>query len=330
MFAQTAMLLVLATNQSLTLPQPRVLPCQRFQTVELEVGKNTDSLADDPSASVTWQAGGRAWSFAAHLWAQPPAPLGSAALPERAELVSARPIGAARLTFHCRAYDPKDVGQQRHDADTFVGVRWTCTTGGCVPEVGHPFPDGLAASSRRLRLCVGEPARDAKGGKTDHASTRSCRDVAPAFADREKALALGNEILADARRTVEDACRHSGVCSLRRRQLATLLRPAHWVPTDWSGQRAGLKLSAMTEDRKGHDEGTLELECTGPRCSLTLRDRDGERLLTYTPIDARQAPAEALLWILQRPVVVLTAAPTDPGDHDPPGCSVAGPLLDVK
>lgn len=45
-----------ALGASLHLPRPRVLPCERFQTVEVEVGGDVDHLSYDEGASIEWRA----------------------------------------------------------------------------------------------------------------------------------------------------------------------------------------------------------------------------------------------------------------------------------
>ena len=39
------------------MPRPRLLPCERFQTVEVEVGEDVEHLSYDEGASIEWRAG---------------------------------------------------------------------------------------------------------------------------------------------------------------------------------------------------------------------------------------------------------------------------------
>ena len=308
---------------ALDLPRPDVLPCGRFETVEIEVGKDADSVSGDPNAVVTWRAAGRDWSFVADHWRQPPSPLPAAALPARVQLSAPTPISAARLTFFCRRYEMTERGLLDHDANPFMGVRWLCTSSGCVATAGYALPKDLATSPRRLRLCTKDPARN---WDEDWIGFRRCRDVAPTVEDREKSLALAVEILADARRTLADACQVPDTCSPRARAVMASLRPARWRPTSFSGTPTGMKLGAETEGRK------LALDCQSHRdhdayCELTLVDGEGRPLLQYVPIYSPFSTAEAILTLADHGEVWMTAAPADPHDKTRPACSVSGTLL---
>ena len=312
---------------TLILPRPRRLPCERFQTVAIEVGEDGENLSYDEAASVSWTAAGRDWSFVAKVWKQPPAPLSAEALPNRAHFTTTKPHRKAHLTFYCRRYEMTEKGSRDRDSDPFLGVEWSCTVDGCTAGAGYGLPWSLARSRRRLRLCDKTPP---EAWKENHRWTDVCRDIAPAFEDRHEALALGAELVADARRAVEDVCRPARTCDPRARaSLMNLVRAGHWQPQSWSGLPAGLRLSATDGARR------LDLDCSSHmgdgHCTLTLRDRPGEPLLTYVAIDTLDSPAEAVLWFENAPGFLrLTAASGNLGEHDPGGCDLSGPLLWVK
>jgi hypothetical protein len=313
-------------GRMLILPRPRTLPCERFQTVALEVGEDTDRLSYDEAASVSWRGAGRDWTFVASVWTQPPAPLGVAAFPNRVRFSTMAPHKVATLKFYCRRYDRTEKGELRRDSDPFLGVQWLCTADGCVATAGYPLPWSLARSRRRLRLC---DKTSSQSREEEYPGVTACRDVAPAAEDSQKALALAGELVADARRVVEDGCRAPGVCDPRARaSLMNYLRQGNWRPKEWSGLPAGLTFSAVDGDR------VLGLDCNthmgDAHCNLKLH-KGSTPLLTYMAIDTRDSPAEALLWLgNDRGGVFLTAASGDLNDHEPGACSVSGQLLSVR
>jgi hypothetical protein len=321
-----------ALGASLHLPRPRLLPCERFQTVELEVGEDVEHLSYDEGASINWRAAGREWTFVAVPWTNPKTPLRAAALPTQVLFRTTTPHGAARLTFHCKRYDRTERGELMKEADPFKGVQWSCEATGCRSEAGYALPKAAATSSSRLRLCDKDPQRN---WEEDFPSLRSCRDVAPTFGDREKALTLAAEILLDARKTLEDVCRHPGVCVANvRASIARALRPGRWRSTAWSALGDGMKLSASVDGR------ALVLDCSGTRqgdahCDLDLHDPQGRLLLTYMPIDTLVGPAEAVMF-LKRAFLgsvdssfLLRATSGQRGDDDLPVTSLSVPLLSV-
>jgi hypothetical protein len=311
---------------ALDLPLPAVLPCRRFETVEIQVGKDVDSVSGDPNAVATWRAAERDWSFVADHWRQPPKPLPAAALPTRVRLSVPTPVSAALLTFFCRRYEWTERGLLEHDADPFMGVRWLCTSSGCVATAGYALPKDLATSPRRLRLCTKDPARN---WDEDWIGFRRCRDVAPTVEDRDKSLALAAEILADARRTLADACQVPDTCTPRARALMASLRPARWRPTSFGGTPAGMNLGAETEGRK------LALDCRADPhgdayCELTLVDGDGRPILQYFPINSPFSSAVAILTLADHGQVWMTAAAGYLQDKTRAACSVSGTLLATR
>jgi hypothetical protein len=321
-----------ALSASLLLPRPRLLPCERFQTVEVEVGGDAEHLSYDEGASIEWRAAGREWTFAAAPWTNPATPLRAAALPTQVTFRTTTRHPAARFTFHCRRYDKTERGELMKDADPFMGVQWFCDSTGCRADAGYALPKAPATSRGRMRLCDKDPQRS---WEDDFPSLRPCRDVAPAFGDREKALALAAEILTDARYMLEDVCRRPGVCvSSIRASIARALRPGRWRSTAWSALGEGMKLSAAVDGR------ALDLDCSGTRqsdahCNLELRDAQGRLLLTYMPIDTIVGPAEAIMFLEHdflgpaNSAILLRAASGQRGDDDLPGTSISVPLLSV-
>jgi hypothetical protein len=311
----------LSPGAVLELATPRALPCSRFRTVELLVEAPPDSAsAGDPSA-VTWQAGGRDWRVATGIWHPPPAPLEVRDFPRRAQLVAERELTSVSLTFFCQRYESTDRDMLRHDAEPFLGVRWSCTPAGCVTEVGFPVAAAVARSPRRLRLC----AKPVAGARDASDCGAHYRDIRPAFEDPARALALADDIRADALRTLADACNAARGCGGRAADVRRSLRPGRREVTAFDPRPTEFTLEAG-------GAGELTLHCTASvdglnvSCDLQLHGPDGRLLLKYLPINERLMP-ESYLNAQQAGEAWLSAPLPEDGEPAQAGCHVRGPLL---
>jgi hypothetical protein len=306
------------------LPLPRTLPCAQFQTVELELHPAPGQTGSMENAAIEWRAGGREWHFVADLWHQPPQPLDGRALPRQVRLLAPGVIDELTLTLYCRRYERTLAGDLNHDSDPFTGLRWSCKADGCNLTAGFPLGRRVARSPRRLRLCADPATADA--GDESGCGTRR-RNVSPAFEDERRALALAGEILADARRTLADACAAAHGCSPHASALAGQMRPAAWRSTSFAGLPVGMTLKADAGGR------ALVLGCSADatgdvRCELKVMGGDRRLLFSYWPIGDRLMP-EADLSIDDQSLIWMRAE--QPDDHDVgSGCTVSGSLLRTR
>ncbi len=311
----------LSPGAALEMALPRRLPCRRFRTVELLVEAPPDSAYASDPAAVTWQAGGRSFRVDTGIWHPPPAPLEARDFPRRARLVAEGELTSAELTFFCQRYDVTLPDELNHDAEPFLGVRWSCTPTGCVTEVGYPLAAAVGRSPRRLRLC----AKAVPGTLSDSECDAHHRDIGPAFGDRARALALAEEIRADAERTLADACQGAGGCGPPAADVRRALRPQRRQVTAFRQQPLDLTLEARGSD-------TLTLHCSAREdggnvlCNLQLHGPDGRLLLDYLPINDRLMP-EAYLDAQEAGWAWISAPFPEPGEDAGPGCHVGGGLL---
>jgi hypothetical protein len=312
---------VLSPGAVLELAPPRALPCRRFRTVELNVEAPPDSAYASDPAAVTWRAGGRDWRVGTGIWHPPPAPLEARAFPRRAQLVAEGELTSVYLTFFCQRYETTEHDMLLHDAEPFLGVRWSCTPAGCVTEVGYPLPAAVGRSSRRLRLC----AEAAPGTYDVSECDAHHRDISPAFGNQKRALALADEIRADALRTLADACQGAHGCGPPAADVRRALRPERREVTEFRQQPNDLTLEASGTDR-------LTLHCSAHQdggnviCNLQLHGPDGRLLVDYLPINDRLMP-EAYLEAPGAGLVLISAPFPEEGEDSSPGCHVAGGLL---
>jgi hypothetical protein len=186
------------------------------------------------------------------------------------------------------------------------------------------LPQQLVRSPRRLRLC----STPRKGETGTSYCDRRHRDVRPAFLNARAATDLAREILDDARRTTDDACRVAGGCKSWVHASLAAVPPAGWRVTSW-------RVWPRNQPSRG-DEGmeliitvgahTLRLECmarpTGDvqGCWLEARDRKGRRLFRYQPIGEYMVP-EARFGRSSSGYDIELAA--DPENEIPPTCAVS-------
>ena len=318
----------LVSGAELRLPQPSAWPCGRFVSVKLEAleGEEAEPYpGQEDGVSVEWKASGRHFRVAGRTF---PGPLPAAALPRAMVLISGSPHDRIRLSLSCN--DNPDVASEAYDNERFKGVSWLCTAAGCRAKAGYPLPHRLVRSSRRLRLCSTPRKRETGDSYCD----RRHRDVRPAFVDAGAATALARDILEDARRATDDACRVAGGCNGWVRTSLAAVHPAGWGATSW-------RVWARDQPSRG-DEGmelslkagahTLRLECwarpTGgvQGCWLEARDREGGRLFDYYPIRDDNVPEARFDRRETGDDIVLAA---DPENEIPPTAAPCRATLSV-